>query len=50
MLGDRLMEKGLITAAQLESALAEQTKNPAERLGDVLVRLGFVTRAQIEGA
>jgi len=50
MLGDRLLEKGLVTEAQLESALAEQKKNPAERLGQILVRLGFVTKEQVEGA
>ena len=50
MLGDRLLEKGLITVAQLEIALAEQKKSPSERLGDILVRLGFVTKTQADAA
>jgi len=48
MLGDRLMEKGLITPTQLEAALAEQKKTPGEKLGDILVKLGFLTKEQVE--
>jgi hypothetical protein len=50
MLGDKLLEKGLITQVQLDAALAEQMKSPGERLGDILVRLGFITNGQIEKA
>ena len=50
MLGERLIEKGWLTKAQLDAALAEQTKAPGERLGDILVRLGLVTKAQVEEA
>ncbi len=42
MLGDALMEKGLITKSQLAEALAEQEKKPGEKLGIILVKLGFM--------
>jgi general secretion pathway protein E len=44
-----LVEKGLITRAQLEQALAAQRES-GERLDRVLVRLGFVSRAQVLNA
>jgi general secretion pathway protein E/type IV pilus assembly protein PilB len=44
-----LVEKGLITRAQLEEALAAQRED-GERLDRVLVRLGFVSREQVLGA
>ncbi len=40
-LGDRLVHAGLITLAELESALAEATAR-SERLGETLLRLGLV--------
>ena len=40
-LGDCLIEKGLITQEQLESALAEQ-KNKGTKLGETLVEMGLV--------
>lgn len=48
MLGDKLLEKGIITQAQLDEALEEQRWNPGERIGSILVRLGYVTQKQVE--
>lgn len=41
MLGERLLESGVITPTQLKLALAEQRQNGG-LLGDILERLGFV--------
>jgi hypothetical protein len=49
MLGDTLVDKGIITADQLGKALSEQKKS-GDKLGDVIVRLGFTTHEQIENA
>jgi len=49
MLGDTLLNKGIITADQLEQALAEH-KSSGDKLGDVIVRLGFTTHEKIENA
>ncbi len=43
LLGERLKEKGLITAEQLEAALREQSSTGA-LLGEVLNNLGFVSQ------
>ncbi|MEB3235499.1 MAG: hypothetical protein VKM98_08730 [Cyanobacteriota bacterium] len=43
-LGERLVELGCITAAQLEQALAEQ-RGSGERLGEVLARQGLISAA-----
>ena len=45
-LGNLLLERGLISRGQLDSALAEQTAS-GERIERVLVRQGIVTREQI---
>lgn len=45
-LGDLLLEVGLITQDQLESALKVQ-KNTGKRLGEVLISEGFVTQENI---
>ena len=45
-IGILLLERGLITRAQLDQTLAEQRKT-GERLDHALVRLGFVTREQV---
>lgn len=45
-IGVILAERGLITRAQLDQAIAEQRRS-GERLDYVLVRLGFVSRAQV---
>jgi type II secretory ATPase GspE/PulE/Tfp pilus assembly ATPase PilB-like protein len=45
-LGERLLEKGVLTEDQLRIALIEQ-QNSSDPIGQVLVRLGFVTEATI---
>ncbi len=45
-LGQRLIEQGQITKAQLDLALEEQ-KRTGDFLGEILQRLGFVTDAQL---
>lgn len=47
--GMLLVERGMITRAQLDAAVAEQ-RSTGERLDHALVRLGFVTRAQVTSA
>ena len=44
--GTLLLERGIISRAQLEQAVAEQ-RGSGERLDRALVRLGFVTREQV---
>src|SRR5712671_3527601 len=44
--GTLLLERGVISRAQLEQAVAEQ-RGSGERLDRALVRLGFVTREQV---
>ncbi|MCK4834654.1 MAG: secretion system protein E, partial [Gammaproteobacteria bacterium] len=44
MLGQQLIEKGLVTIDQLDIALTEQKKND-RLLGEVLVGLGFVSES-----
>ena len=46
-LGDILMESGLLTAEQLESALAEQANHKDKKLGEVIADLGILTDVQI---
>jgi tetratricopeptide (TPR) repeat protein len=43
-IGERLVQSGVITAALLQSAIAEQGEQPESRLGDVLVARGDITR------
>src|SRR5689334_19569558 len=45
-LGDIVVERGLITAAQLEQALGQQ-RDTGAKLGEVLVELGFITRVAL---
>ncbi|UGB29688.1 GspE/PulE family protein [Metabacillus sp. B2-18] len=44
-LGDLLLDSGLITEEQLQSALAEKQKG--QRLGDALLERGFITELQL---
>jgi type IV pilus assembly protein PilB len=46
LLGERLIEAGLVTPDQLDLALREQ-KRTGERIGEILIDLGFVTQEQI---
>lgn len=48
LLGDQLLEKGLITMEQLWEGLRVQSKTDGE-LGQVLIKLGFVSEEDIEG-
>ena len=43
LLGERLIEAGLVTKDQLELGLREQ-KRTGERIGEILINLGFVTQ------
>ena len=47
-LGDIIVERGLITEAQLAQALEAQRDSGA-KLGEVLVELGFITRVGLAG-
>ena len=47
-LGDIIVERGLITAEQLDEALAAQRES-GSKLGEVLVELGFLTRVALAG-
>jgi len=47
-LGDIIVERGLITAEQLEEALTAQRESGA-KLGETLVELGFITRVGLAG-
>jgi len=40
-MGDILMERGLLTRAQLEECLTLQKSSPGERLGQILIRKGY---------
>ncbi|MCL5884215.1 MAG: Flp pilus assembly complex ATPase component TadA [Deltaproteobacteria bacterium] len=46
LLGERLIEAGLITQDQLDLGLREQ-KRTGERIGEILINLGFVTQELI---
>jgi hypothetical protein len=47
-LGDIIVERGLISANQLEHALATQRES-GSKLGEVLVELGYITRVALAG-
>jgi hypothetical protein len=47
-LGETLVANGVITQQQLETALAEQKKNPKEKLGEILLRLGYLPMEELE--
>jgi type IV pilus assembly protein PilB len=47
-LGDIVVERGLITAEQLDHALKVQRESGG-KLGEVLVNLGFITRVGLAG-
>ena len=47
-LGDIIVERGLITAEQLDHALMVQRESGG-KLGEVLVELGFITRVGLAG-
>ena len=47
-LGDRLVNKGKITAVQVNEALGYRARYPGMRLGDALVELGVTPRRTVE--
>ena len=49
-LGENLIAKGLLSQAQLETALAKQKASPGVRIGEILVQLGYVTKEQVEAS
>jgi len=54
LLGEALVEAGVLRSEQLKTALAEQAKRTAqgkpERLGEILLRLKMITQEQLEAA
>jgi len=48
-MGDYLVERGVLTRAQLEECLALQKLSPGERLGQVLIRKGYANEADVMG-
>jgi len=46
-LGDILVKSGVISRAQLEDVIAEQTKSRDRRVGELLVERGLITRDQL---
>ncbi len=47
LLGQLLINSGLITEKQLETALNEQKENPSDKLGTVLIRLNFLDEQKL---
>ena len=46
-IGEILIERGVLTAEQMDQALAYQKEHREMRVGQILVHLGFVTEAQV---
>ena len=46
-IGDILIEKGYVTEAQMQQALAWQKEHRDKRVGQILMELGFVSEAQV---
>ncbi|HUU93526.1 MAG TPA: ATPase, T2SS/T4P/T4SS family [Phycisphaerae bacterium] len=46
-MGDYLVERGVLTRAQLEECLALQKSSPGERLGQVLIRKGYAKETDV---
>ena len=46
-IGDLLVDRGIITQAQLEECLALQKSSPGERLGQILVRKGYANEEEV---
>jgi hypothetical protein len=47
-LGESLVKSGVITQEQLDTALAEQKKNPDEKIGEILIRLGYLPMEELK--
>ncbi|NIM04834.1 MAG: hypothetical protein GTO55_02685 [Armatimonadetes bacterium] len=46
-IGEILVEKELVTRAQLEEALVLQRRQPGKKIGEVLVKLGYVDKKDV---
>jgi len=49
LFGEMAVERGFLTSAQLEEALARQQQEPNSTLGQIMVSLGFLTQPQVNG-
>ena len=49
MIGETLIQKGVINQGQLDKALEEQKKT-GEKLGEVVIKLGFASKESVEAA
>jgi hypothetical protein len=49
LLGETLLQRGIITKAQLDQALAEQGRS-GKKIGEVIAELGFASSSQIDAA
>mgnify|MGYP001495188005 CR=1 FL=1 len=49
-IGDYLVSKGLLTAAQLQAALAKQAADPGKKFGEICIAEGFIDAAKFEAA
>ncbi len=46
-LGDYLVDKGILTKADLTQALADQKAHPEKRLGEILIENGYITEIEL---
>lgn len=49
LFGEMAVERGFLSSAQLEEALARQQQEPNSTLGQIMVSLGFLTQPQVNG-
>ena len=49
-LGETLVQNGVITREQLETALEEQKKDPQRKIGEILIRLGYLPIEELESS
>lgn len=49
LFGEMAVERGFLSSAQLEEALARQQAEPNSTLGQIMVSLGFLTQPQVNG-
>lgn len=48
LLGEKLVNAGLVTQSQLEEALAQQQSDPDKKIGELLIALGHLDRAKLD--
>ncbi len=49
-LGETLVKNGVVTKEQFDIAIAEQKKNPNEKIGEILLRLGYLPLEDLESS